>query len=67
MMAEDLKIQVDTTIRTSEKCFQVGELRISAVFFLLMLAPSGVRFGDIEVALTRNPLGGPHVLMIRYT
>lgn len=75
MTIDDLKRQIDTTIRTIDKNFKVGELRILAVLYILFLAPAGsrpasileMRFGDLEVVLARNPSGGPHRLVIRFT
>ncbi|KAI0971910.1 C2H2 finger domain protein [Xylaria arbuscula] len=78
MTLEDLKLQLDTTLRTTEKNFKLGEQRIFAVLFLLLLAPAGarpasilqLRFGDIQVALRRNPndpINGPKRLLIRFT
>ncbi|KAI0871586.1 hypothetical protein GGS24DRAFT_509707 [Hypoxylon argillaceum] len=78
MTLEDLKLQLDTTIRTTEKLFKLGEQRILAVLFLLLLAPAGSRpqsilqmqFGNIEVALGRDPfdpVNGPIRLLIRLT
>ncbi|KAI0103271.1 C2H2 finger domain-containing protein [Nemania sp. FL0031] len=78
MTLEDLKLQLDTTIRTTEKSFKLGEQRILAVLFLLLLAPAGsrpqsilqMRFGDIKVALRRDPFdpeNGPIRLLLRLT
>ncbi|CAM1503378.1 Fc.00g081540.m01.CDS01 [Cosmosporella sp. VM-42] len=75
MTVETLKEQIETTLSTTEKSFDLGELRILTVLFLLLLAPGGsraesillLRFGDIEVALARDPEGGPHNLMPRFT
>ena len=63
MTLNDLKRQIDTTLRTTEKGFKLGELRVLAVLFLLLLAPQGSRprsilqlkFGDIQVLLVRDP------------
>lgn len=73
MSLADLMAQVKTTIATTEKSFNLGEQRILAVLFLLLLSPAGsrpsailqLRFGDIRVVLQRDPLGGPHQLMIK--
>ncbi|KAI0435566.1 C2H2 finger domain protein [Xylaria telfairii] len=43
MTLNDLKLQIETTLRTSEKVFKLGELRILAVLFLLLLALAGSR------------------------
>ncbi|KAI0855985.1 C2H2 finger domain protein [Xylaria cubensis] len=75
MTLQDLKDQIETTLRTTEKSFKLGELRILAVLFLLLLAPQGSRpasilklkFGDIELFLVRDPTdpNGPPKLVIR--
>ncbi|KAJ0338342.1 hypothetical protein KNSL1_012488 [Colletotrichum chrysophilum] len=75
MTIDDLKQQVETTLSTTRKSFKLGELRILAVLFLLLLAPAGsrpeatlnLRFKDIRVALARDPEGGPHKLLLRFT
>lgn len=75
MTINDLKDQIETTLSTTKKSFDLGELRILAVLFLLLLAPAGsrptsilrLRFGDIRVALARDPEGGPHKILIRFT
>lgn len=75
MTIDDLKEQIETTISTTKKSFELGELRILAVLYLLLLAPAGarptsilrLRFGDIRVSLARDPKGGPHRLLIRFT
>lgn len=75
MTVETLKDQIETTLSTTKKLFGLGELRIYAVLFLLLLAPGGfrpesillLRFGDIRVTLVRDPEGGPHNLMLRFT
>ncbi|XP_044715065.1 uncharacterized protein HRG_11333 [Hirsutella rhossiliensis] len=75
MTIEDLKEQIETTISTTKKSFRLGELRILAVLFLLLLAPAGarptsilrLRFGDIRLALVKDPEGGPHNILIRFT
>ncbi|TGJ82493.1 hypothetical protein E0Z10_g6280 [Xylaria hypoxylon] len=58
-----LRDQLATTLRTTEKSFKLGELRILAVLFVLLLAPRGARptlilelkFGDIELSLVQDP------------
>ncbi|KAK2762535.1 C2H2 finger domain-containing protein [Colletotrichum kahawae] len=58
-----------------KKSFKLGELRILAVLFLLLLAPAGsrleatlnLRFKDIGVVLARDLEGGPHKLLLRFT
>ncbi|KAH0419558.1 hypothetical protein CcaCcLH18_14355 [Colletotrichum camelliae] len=75
MTIDDLKQQIETTLSTTKKSFKLGELRILAVLFLLLLAPAGsrpeatlnLRFKDIRVALARDPEGGPHKLLLRFT
>ncbi|EFY90641.1 hypothetical protein J3458_013381 [Metarhizium acridum] len=75
MTINDLKEQIETTLSTTKKSFDLGEHRILAVLFLLLLAPAGsrptsilrLRFGDIRVALARDPEGGPHKILIRFT
>lgn len=55
--------------------FGLGEMRILTVLFSLLVAPAGsrkgsivkLRFGDIRVSLARDPEGGPHKLLIRFT
>jgi hypothetical protein len=73
MTIDDLKDQIETTLSTTRKSFQLGELRI--LLFLLLVAPAGarpmailmLRFSDIRVVLARDPEGGPHKLLIRFT
>lgn len=68
MTLEDLKVQIETTLCTTEKAFKVGEIRILAVLFLLLLAPQGsrpqsileLRFGDLDVFLVRNRKDDTH-------
>ena len=75
MTVDTLKDQIETTLSTTKKLFDLGELRIYAVLFLLLLAPGGarpesivqLRFGDIRVILARDPEGGPNNLMLRFT
>ncbi|RWA03585.1 hypothetical protein EKO27_g11521 [Xylaria grammica] len=74
MTIDDLKEQIETTLSTTKKSFKLGELRIYAVLFLLLLAAPGarptsilrLRFGDTKVVLSRDPEGGPHNLLIKY-
>lgn len=73
MTIEDLKLQLDTILRTTDKTFNLGEVRALAILYLLLLAPAGsrprsilnVRFGDIQLLLVRDPNGGPHRLLIK--
>lgn len=75
MSMDDLEFQADTTIGTTRKKFQIGEHRILALLFLLLIAPSGsrpeallcLRYGDIKLVLSRDPGGGPHKILIRFT
>lgn len=75
MTIDGLKEQIQTTLSTPRKSFRVGELRILAVLYLLLLAPSGsrpsallrLRFGDIRVVLSRDPEGGPLRILIWFT
>jgi len=75
MTIDSLKDQVETTLSTTEKSFELGEIRILAALFLLLLAPAGsrpqsilrLRFGDIRVVLSRDPEGGPHNIMVKFT
>ncbi|KAH8652841.1 C2H2 finger domain protein [Ilyonectria robusta] len=75
MTIDDLKEQIETTVSTTRKSFDLGELRILAVLFLLLLAPAGarplailrLRFRDIRVVLARDPEGGPHNILIQFT
>jgi hypothetical protein len=74
MTIEDLERQAETTISTTKQRFHLGEHRIYALLFLLLIAPSGsrprallfLRFGDLELSLARDPLGGPHRILIRF-
>ena len=74
MTTEGLKDHVKETLGTTRKSFGLGEMRILAVLFLLMLAPAGARplaillltFGDILLSLARDPAdphGPPRVLI----
>lgn len=75
MTIDDLKEQIEEMISTIKKSFDLGELRILAVLFLLLLAPASVhplailrlRFRDIRVVLARDPEGGPYKLLIQFT
>jgi hypothetical protein len=75
MTIDTLEQQIETTLSTTKKSFKLGELRILAVLFLLLLAPAGarpasvlqLRFGDILTILARDPAGGPHNLLIKFT
>ncbi|KAF3768443.1 hypothetical protein M406DRAFT_71451 [Cryphonectria parasitica EP155] len=63
MTTDDLRRQIETTLRTTEKAFKLGEIRVLAVLYLLMLAPAGSRpgailalkFKHLEVLLVRSP------------
>lgn len=75
MTVETLKDHAQTTLSTTQKLFHLGELRILTVLFHLLLAPGGsrpesillLRYSDIRVTLARDPEGGPHNLMVRFT
>ncbi|KAI1345775.1 C2H2 finger domain protein [Xylaria sp. FL0043] len=73
MSIEDIKHYINTALRTDQKNFKLGEQRILAVLFFLLLAPAGarpssileLRFRDISVSLVRDPKGGRHRLLVR--
>jgi hypothetical protein len=75
MTIDQLKGQIEETLSTTEKSFELGEIRILAVLFLLLLAPEGarptsilrLRFGDIRIMLARDPEGGPPIIASRFT
>ncbi|KAK1658505.1 C2H2 finger domain-containing protein [Colletotrichum godetiae] len=75
MTIDQLKQHIEETLSTTRKMFGVGEVRLLAVLFVLLVAPAGarrkaitrLRFGDIRVVLARDPDGGPHKLLIRFT
>ncbi|CCF42280.1 C2H2 finger domain-containing protein [Colletotrichum higginsianum] len=75
MTIDQLKQHIEETLSTTRKMFEVGEVRILAVLFVLLVAPAGarrraiarLRFRDIRVVLARDPQGGPHKLLIRFT
>lgn len=75
MTLADLTKQIDTTIRTTERAFKTGEVRVLAVLCLLLLAPAGsriasilqLRFGHIKLSLVRDPQGGPHKVVIKFS
>ncbi|RYP15609.1 hypothetical protein DL765_005588 [Monosporascus sp. GIB2] len=75
MTIDNLKEQVDIMLRTTQKSFGLGELRILCILFLLLLAPTGARstsallrrFGDIRVILARDLDGGPHKTLTKFT
>ncbi|KAK1961500.1 hypothetical protein LY78DRAFT_588565 [Colletotrichum sublineola] len=75
MTIDQLKQHIEETLSTTRKMFGVGEVRLLAVLFVLLVAPAGarrraitrLRFGDIRVVLARDPEGGPHNLLIRFT
>jgi hypothetical protein len=75
MTINDLKEQVEETVSTTKKLFDLGELRILATLFLLLLAPAGarpqailrLRFRDIRVVLAKDPEEGLHKLLIQFT
>ncbi|KKY29331.1 putative c2h2 finger domain protein [Diaporthe ampelina] len=63
MTMDGLKRQIETTLCTPEKSFILGELRILAVLFLLLVAPAGsrpasilkLRFRHLRISLNRDP------------
>ena len=78
MTVEDLDKQAGTAISTTEKMFRIGEHRIYALLFLLLIAPSGsrprallsLRYGDLGFFLQRDTEAGPgspHRLMIKFS
>lgn len=75
MSIDDLKGEISTIISTTTKSFRLGELRILTVLYFLLLAPTGsrpaailhLRFGDMSLALARDPDGGPPNVLIRFT
>jgi hypothetical protein len=75
MTIDGLKEQIYTTLSISRKLFKLGELRIFAVLFLLLLALSGsrlaallqLRFGDIQVVLARDTEGRLYRILIWFT
>ncbi|KAH6955707.1 hypothetical protein BKA56DRAFT_638131 [Ilyonectria sp. MPI-CAGE-AT-0026] len=74
MTIENLEKQAKKTIKTTKMRFRIGEHRIYTVLFLLLIAPSGsrptallfLRYGDLDIALARDPEGGPHSILIRF-
>lgn len=75
MTIDNLEQQIETTLSTTKKSFKIGEMRILAVLFLLLLAPAGarptsilrLRFGDLVIVLARDPEGGPHNILLKFT
>ncbi|KAK8859446.1 C2H2 finger domain-containing protein [Apiospora arundinis] len=75
MTVDQLEGQIETTLSTTKKSFRLGEMRIYAVLFLLLLAPAGarptsilrLRFGDLRIMLERDPEGGPHNTLVKFT
>ncbi|KAI0448454.1 C2H2 finger domain-containing protein [Xylaria acuta] len=75
MIIADLKIQIETILNTTERSFKLGEQRILAVPFLLLLALAGarpasilqLRFRDIRVVLVRDPNYRLRRLLIKFT
>jgi hypothetical protein len=75
MTIDNLEQQIETTLSTTKKSFKLGELPILAVLFLLLLAPAGarpasilqMRFRDILIVLERDPEGGPHNILPKFT
>ncbi len=75
MTVDTLKEQVEETLGTTKKSFQLGELRILCALFLLLLSPTGarplsallLRFGDLRVLLARDIDGDPHKILVKFT
>lgn len=75
MTTETLKQHIQTILSTTKKSFDLGELRIYAVLFWLLLSPKGsrpesilqLRYGDIRVVLARDPEQGPHNVLLQFT
>ncbi|PMB71342.1 hypothetical protein BM221_003809 [Beauveria bassiana] len=75
MTIKDLEEQIEETLSTPRKSFKLGELRILAVLFLLLIAPAGsrpqsvlrMRFKDIDLVLAKDPEGGPINILLRFT
>ena len=69
MTIDNLKQHIEKTLSTTRKSFKLGELRILAVPFLLLLTPAGarptsvlrLRFGDIRVVLARYLVVDEHI------
>jgi hypothetical protein len=72
---ETLKVYIETTLNTTKKLFDLGELRICAALFLQLLSPGGSRpesiiflqFKDIMVIRAKDPEGGPHNTLLKFT
>ncbi|KAK1975244.1 C2H2 finger domain-containing protein [Colletotrichum cereale] len=75
MTIDQLKQHIEETLSITRKMFKVGEVRLLAVLFVLLVTPAGacrkaiarLRFRDISVVLARDPEGRPHKLLIRFT
>lgn len=75
MTLDDLKLHIETTLKTTAKEFRLGEVRVLLVLFLLLMAPQGSRpqsileitFGNIDILLIKDPENptGPPRLTIR--
>lgn len=75
MTIDNLKRQIETTLSTPDKSFRLGELRILAVLFLLLMVPAGSRpnsvlklqFKHLRISLNRDPANpnGPARLLIQ--
>lgn len=71
MTLENLRLQIETTLNTTELAFHLGEQRILAVLFLLLLAPAGsrpdsilkVQYKHIEIVLHQPDKGPPKLLI----
>ncbi|KAH6988830.1 C2H2 finger domain protein [Ilyonectria sp. MPI-CAGE-AT-0026] len=75
MTIDNLKEQIKTVLSTTKKSFKLGEIRIYLVLFLLLMAPAGsrptsilrLRYGDIRIVRARDPKGGPHNTLIKFS
>lgn len=75
MTIDTLKEEIHTTLSTTKKLFDLSELHILAMLFLLLLTPASacptsilrLRFSDIQVMVARNPGRGPYNILIWFT
>lgn len=71
MTLDDLRLQVETTLSTTEKDFKLGEQRIIAVLFLFLLALEGsrsnaileIKLDDIHIGLHQSRKGPAQLLI----
>ncbi len=72
---DDLVGIIQTTLTTTKKKFGHGRQRIQAILFLLLAGFSANRpnavldlcYRHIIVTLLRDPLGGPHRIVLEFT